>query len=387
MEQAVRRTHWLSPLSIAGYVTWATMTWAVWRSSPVATFLPAETARAVALGGCALFLLAYLGLIVVGLRPRNCAPWLATQGVALLLIALGTRNGAAGVLAIMLAAELAAICTVRELLVSLAVLNLGLLAITVRIVGWEDALIGWASFVAFQGFSALSSRYAHQAEVAAARLAEANAELLATRALLVESARDQERLSLSRELHDVAGHKLTALKLNLAALARDPLLAGREQVTLSAQLADELLADIRGVVRQMRDRAGMDLAAAITRLASPFPRPEVHIEIAEDARVDHALKAEALLRTAQEALTNAARHADADHVWLVLRRHQDRIELAVRDDGRGAARSGGAGKASGAGSGLAGMRERLEALGGGLDIVPTGARGFALSAWLPAGAT
>ncbi|MEL2266475.1 histidine kinase, partial [Klebsiella pneumoniae] len=79
-------------------------------------------------------------------------------------------------------------------------------------------------------------------------LARVNADLLATRALLADSARDAERLRLARELHDVAGHKLTAMRLNLRALAADPVLAGREGLVLAEQLSGELLADIRQVV-------------------------------------------------------------------------------------------------------------------------------------------
>ena len=165
----------------------------------------------------------------------------------------------------------------------------------------------------------MTSHYAESAERSREDVAAVNAHLLATRSLLAESARDQERLRLSRELHDVAGHKLTALKLNLTALARDPALAERREVALSAQLADELLGDIRGVVRQLRLHEGMALEAAIRQLAAPLPRPRVHVAVAPDARVESVAQAEAVVRAVQEALTNAARHADAENVWVELR--------------------------------------------------------------------
>ena len=229
----------------------------------------------------------------------------------------------------------------------------------------------------FQAFAALTAWFAIDAERARDALATTNAELLATRSLLAESARDGERLRLSRELHDVAGHKLTALKLNLAALARDPRLSGDDQAALCARLADELRADIRGVVAQMRSGDGLDLGEAIAVLGRPFPRPRMHVEIAGDARVGSLAKAEAVLRAVQEGLTNAVRHSQAQNLWVVLRRDAGGLRLDIRDDGRGAGDVR-------AGHGLSGMRERLEAVGGGLDIHRTDTGGVHLEAWLPA---
>src|SRR3546814_21174463 len=83
-------------------------------------------------------------------------------------------------------------------------------------------------------------RYAAQAQAMSEELRAVNADLLATRELLAESARDNERLRLSRELHDIAGHKLTALKINLAALAREAR-DEAERVRLCARLAAGLL--------------------------------------------------------------------------------------------------------------------------------------------------
>src|SRR5690606_6110034 len=121
----------------------------------------------------------------------------------------------------------------------------------------------------------------------------------------------------------VAGHKLTALKLNLAALARDAGAEPDSRLRLSAGLADELLADLRGVVEQMRQDDGVDLGAAMRALARPFPRPRMELEIAPGARAGSLVQAEALLRAVQEALTNAARHSQAATLWVVLRREGD----------------------------------------------------------------
>jgi signal transduction histidine kinase len=147
-------------------------------------------------------------------------------------------------------------------------------------------------------------------------------------------------------------------------------------VRLCAQLADELLADIRGVVLQMRLHDGLDLRQAIGSLAAPFPRPRVHLELADDARAADLEQAEALLRTMQEALTNVARHSNAENLWVVLRRERDGIALDIRDDGRGSGELR-------FGNGLSGMRERLRAIGGALQVERGDSGGVHLLARLP----
>ncbi|MEM6575995.1 MAG: histidine kinase, partial [Pseudomonadota bacterium] len=78
-----------------------------------------------------------------------------------------------------------------------------------------SAFLNMALYACFQLFSLLIGHFAVQVTEARNQLAATNAELLATRSLLESSARDRERLRVSRELHDTAGHTLTALKLNL----------------------------------------------------------------------------------------------------------------------------------------------------------------------------
>lgn len=308
--------------------------------------------------------------------------------IAVVLVALAlwitamTPRGASPILLVLLAGMLAAHLGWRALLVALGAINLALAAVVFAY--WQappgmlvTIVLAYASF---QAFAALLMRYAAQAQAMSEELRTVNADLVATRELLAESARDTERLRLSRELHDVAGHKLTALKINLAALARDPRHAGDGQVALCAQLADELMADIRGMAAQMRrDDDGFDLEAALAALAAPFPRPQAHIQIAPTARIASLAQAEAVLRTVQEGLTNTARHSLAQNLWVVLRRHDDTLQLDIRDDGRGTGELH-------PGTGLTGMRERLESVGGGLQVQRTGTGGVHLQAWFPVAA-
>jgi signal transduction histidine kinase len=230
-------------------------------------------------------------------------------------------------------------------------------------------------YVGFQIFAAVTVWYARRAKATALR--ETNAHLLATRSLLEESARDHERLRLARELHDVAGHKLTALKLNLSMLERNCGAGQLPALEVASRLATELLDDIRGVVAQLRMHDGMDLHHALSEIVAPFPQPpQIHLEVSQDARPDNVAQAEALLRAAQEGLTNIARHSNAGNAWLRLWRDGDAIHLLVSDDGHGTSEL----RES---NGLRGMRERLGALGGSLQVSRGAAGGLRLDVVLP----
>lgn len=370
----------LSPLNFAGYIAWGGIGWELLFS------------RWTPPGGLAFeapnALLAALHLVFLGLfMAVTSGPWsrvgprtmIGAQVLIAFVLMFLARNSTLPILLILCAIQVVHVWKPRSALLILLVVNTGLFLIYRDVWQLSSPLVATLMNLSFQAFAALTAWFALRAEQARDELAATNADLLATRSLLAETARDSERLRLSRELHDVAGHKLTALKLNLAALARDPRFSADEQVRLCARLADELLADIRGVVMQMRRDEGLDLAAAMEALATPFERPRMHLQIEPQARVASVAQAEAVLRAVQEGLTNAVRHSQANNLWVVLRRDATALRLDIRDDGRG-------GGELRAGNGLRGMRERLEGVGGGLDVSRTDTGGVHLQAWLPTAA-
>lgn len=372
-----------TPLNLAGLLTWAAIGWEVvvlgagvppWRDAPA----PASWLAALHLAYLVLFA-AVLGHEETPEPPRYLRTLVLLQYALVFALMLLARSSTLPILLILCAVQAIHAWAPRPTAALLVLVNLGLYLVYAYVWRFTSPAVAVLMVACFQAFAASAAWFGISAERARAELAVVNADLLATRSLLAESARDGERLRLSRELHDVAGHKLTALKLNLAALARDPRYANEAPVALCARLADELLADIRGVVQQMRADEGLELAPAITALASPFPRPRLHLQIDEDARVGSLAQAEALLRTVQEGLTNAARHSQAGNLWVVLRREDGGLRLDIRDDGRGRGELK-------PGNGLGGMRERLEAAGGGLDVRRTDTGGVHLQAWLPVAA-
>ena len=325
-----------------------------------------------------LFLAAFLAEILLreGHAALRAGLLLVEPAAALLLMWLDARPGTAQVLLIVWITQVVTAWPPMRAMLAVVAADVALYLVFVA-QEHSAPLVVTLLNVGFQIFAALCAHYAHSAEQARDRLARVNADLLATRALLADSARDAERLRVARELHDVAGHKLTALTLNLRALATDPQLGAREDVRVSQQLARELLGDLRGVVQALRDARGLDLGTALRALAAPLPRPALRLEIDDDVQVADPGVAEAILRLVQEALTNSARHADADVVRVRLSRDGGAIAVHIEDDGRvrGAIREG---------NGLAGMRERITALHGEFNL-GTGARGaLRIDARLPA---
>lgn len=365
-----------APLNIAAYVTWAATIVAVIEPQSLRAGDPRDWLGLTAL-------VAMLALFIACASRRLHAetrllPWnVLAQGALVVFAEAMLQEGQTTVLLIIVAAQLVLMMSLRASVIAILVFNAIIIGLWMQRTGQFGATLLWSiPALCFQAFAMLTGHFAGSSERARAHLAEVNAELLATRRLLEESARSGERLKLSRELHDVAGHSLTALKLNLARLARDPALAEREEVRVSAALADELLAQIRQVVGALRAHDGLDLRAALDALALPVPGTQVTIAIEDGLRVDDLEQAEALLRCAQESITNALRHGRAARIALDLRRHADALELTIENDGVAPARIE-------AGNGLTGMRERLRALGGTLELQPTPPRGLRVTARLP----
>jgi signal transduction histidine kinase len=291
-----------------------------------------------------------------------------------LLACWGFRGYTMCTLLVVFAAQLPPRFATRPMLVVLIAVDAGLAWVLSQYIPWGDVgsvLLGYSSF---QAFAVIIVSYARRTEHARDELLLINAELLATRRLLAESTRSEERLRLSRELHDVVGHKLTALKLQLRLRARD---AGTDsQLEECMRLSDELLSDVRSVVSALRTDDGIDLHAALAALVPAVPRPKIRLELAPDARVAGIEQAQTLLRCAQEGLTNALRHSDAEHVALRLQRSAGGVSISIEDDGS-------ASQPPRWGNGLNGMRERLQALGGVLEVAVNGRHGLRVNAWLP----
>jgi signal transduction histidine kinase len=364
---------WQSPLMWAAGITWVAVVLQSVDLGKLMVLEPRSSAGlAVLLGFAALMLLETR----CGERPALQRGLTLAQGLCAVLAAAVLRDGSTAILLIIVAAQVVALWPQRQALLVMAGLNLLLALAWLQVLPLPRVLLFLAPMIGFQLFAGLTMHYAVSAERARRTLQQTHAELLATRQLLSDSARAEERLRLSRELHDVAGHKLTALKLNLRLLQREPAFAGHEGVATALTLADELLGDIRGVVSHLRLHEGVDLAAAIQTLVRVIPGPHFELDIDPGLKVASVQQAEVLLRCVQEAITNALRHGRPRTLTVRLARIGDELRLTVEDDGHAAPKLR-------EGNGLTGMRERLAALKGRLAVEATG-RGVRLTAELPA---
>lgn len=303
----------------------------------------------------------------------------------LLAIAVGwfSQSGLCALLLVVVSVALPWILSLRVGVAWMILQNFSLLPLFASWPNYSVSLAAWQAIM-YLGISAttfVTSLIARQQAEAREDQRRLNAELRATRALLAESSRLGERMRISRELHDLVGHHLTALSLNLEVASH--LVSGQahEHVRQAQSVARLLLSDVREVVSQLREHDSIDLTAALEALTEGVPGLHIHLQLPPRFTVDDPRRAQLLLRCAQEIITNAVRHANARNLWLSFERTGDsRLAIHARDDGRGVIQLK-------PGNGLTGMRERLSQFGGQLDIVTSRDQGFTLDAWLPLEAT
>lgn len=225
-----------------------------------------------------------------------------------------------------------------------------------------EALTWFFALLGLQTFAAVTVHVARKESQAREALSKTNAELMATRSQLAARTREHERLRIARDLHDVLGHDLTALQLQLE-VARNVVVdpRARDHIERARDVSTRLLNDVRVVVGAVRARPALDLAEAVRSMAEGMPNLAVHLECDPALDVEDDDRRECLLRCVQEIVTNTARHAGAQNLWIALRDDEGTIEVEARDDGT-------AKKPVRPGAGLSGMRERLEELGGSLSL-------------------
>jgi signal transduction histidine kinase len=204
---------------------------------------------------------------------------------------------------------------------------------------------------------------------------------------------DEERLRIARDVHDLVAHNIATISTQASVGAH----IGREDPVRAVEALDSIsivstraLEDLRRALGVVRDEDGRDPTA---------PAPSVHevSELVEQARVaglavDLTLEGSsvalapalqiAVYRIVQEALTNVMRHAQGAHAGVRITSAATWVDVEVTNDGGGRASSA---SVSGSHSGLVGMRERAESLGGSFEAAATARGGFRVHATLPLG--
>jgi two-component system sensor histidine kinase DesK len=212
--------------------------------------------------------------------------------------------------------------------------------------------------------------------VAVRRLMELVQELEAARSQVAALAVSEERLRLSRDLHDLLGHNLAVitLKSELARklLARDPAAVEREVRDIE-EVARTSLQEARAAVRGLRSAS---LAAELDRAREALEAAGIDVTVRTDGPLPADIEAP-LAFAVREATTNVIRHSRARRCVVAARRAANTAEVEVRDDGIGTSPD------DGDGSGLRGLGERLAQVGGTLDAGPAPGGGFRVIARVP----
>jgi signal transduction histidine kinase len=289
-----------------------------------------------------------LGRMLGDPKPVRIEDWdEAGGGVAALMRSLGIRSGAAGPIVIG-GRVWGAVSAVWSDPAAMPV-------------GAEDRVAEFAQLVAY-----------------AIENAEARHELAASRARLVEAA-DEARRRIERDLHDGAQQRLVAAALDLTLLEQQlerDVAAAREALTRAREQLDEGLSELRDLARGIHPSVLTDrgLEAALEALSKRAPVP-VDLNLAIPERIDRAIEAAAYF-VVSEAVTNAAKHAQAQSLSVAVAATDGNLVVTVADDGVGGAEAGG-------GSGLTGLADRVEALGGRLEVASPRGEGTRVSARLP----
>src|ERR1700728_1786160 len=222
---------------------------------------------------------------------------------------------------------------------------------------------------------------------------ERTIETRATRALEARRQASEERLQMARDLHDVIGHNISLINVQ-AGVGLDLMDTHPEQAraalaaikSVSKDALDELRTML-GALRQGDEDAprapapGLDRVDELVELTRAAGIP-VTVQTVGEARPLPAAVDLAAYRIVQESLTNVARHAGQATATVRLTHGPDRLDVEIRDDGHVPATNG---SFQGSGSGIAGMRQRADALGGRLEAGPCPGGGFVVTAHLPLG--
>ena len=199
-------------------------------------------------------------------------------------------------------------------------------------------------------------------------------------------AQEEERARVARDLHDEVNQSLTGLLLRLEAAREAAPPELEHEIAETKALANQAMTELLSLARQLRPTAldDLGLAAAIAGLVERLEEGEIagtvevdgdFSDLGDDAQL-------VVYRVAQEALSNAARHAGAAHVAVTLRRDAGGVELTIADDGRGFAFD-----EADRGLGIGGMRERALLVEGELTIESRPDAGTTVRLTIPAEST
>lgn len=240
----------------------------------------------------------------------------------------------------------------------------------------QDAVRDTLMLTTFFVFALMSSNIALQSQQANERTQLLNRELLATQHLLAEASKTGERTRIAREIHDLLGHHLTALTINLQVAGRITQGEAKDKIDQCHGLAKLLLSDVREAVSTLRDAPAVDLEEVLVLAISDIPGIKISLQFDPELNLDDVVIAEVLLRSVQEAITNSLKHGKAKTAQITVNKTENAVSLNYSDNGVGV-------DVLLPGNGLTGMTERVEKLGGSIQFLSTPSMQIELEIPLP----
>jgi signal transduction histidine kinase len=216
-------------------------------------------------------------------------------------------------------------------------------------------------YFSFHIFSIFMMQNAKAASDANAKAQSLNKELQATQQLLAEASKQNERTRIARDLHDLLGHHLTALIINLQVAGHLSEGEAKVKVDQCHSLAKLLLSDVRDAVTTLRENQSLDFRKMVDLMIDNIPNLKINSLIDAQLDLDDLDLAKALLSCIQEAITNSLRHSGGSEFWITMKHEDGNLFLELVDNGQ----------VNGKliyGNGLTGMKERIEALSGNLNF-------------------
>lgn len=227
--------------------------------------------------------------------------------------------------------------------------------------GSKNLLMQALLYSTFHFFAIMMTVQNKQAEMANDKLQSANRELKATHQLLAEASKQNERTRIARDLHDLLGHHLTALIINLQVATYTSKGEAKEKIEQCHSLAKLLLSDVREAVSTLRENQHLNFTAMVEVIIQNVPSLKINTDIQANLDLEDLDLAKALLSCIQEALTNSLRHANANEFWISIYQTKNHIQLELYDNGQ-------IRQTYCKGNGLKGMQERVELLKGAFSL-------------------
>ena len=287
---------------------------------------------------------------------------LALEIVTVLLLISYDRYNVAAILLVLIATQLPSMFTRKQ-----ALLLMFLVSVVHFCIAYDGSFISsfFQVIIYFMlqvfGFSAIET--VRREEKAKKELAAINQELLATRFMLKATSQKQERLRISRDLHDVIGHQLTALSLNLEVAKHKVSQEFKPLLEENLQLAKTLLTDVRQVVKEMRDQEQFNLVSSLENLINQLPNCQLKVISSPD--INSLQLKQQLMFCLQEGVSNALRHGKANLFTFTSEKTDNNLMIELSDNGSAKKTSSN----SSFGSGLAGMKERLIDFTGEVELI------------------